>query len=130
LRWLGASGVVLLLLFLMPVAGIPLSKIQARYIISFDWLSLSAAMYISTLGLVLDMCFKSASFLRAVQVFGLELLLVTINLACYLGIASEKGNSVVGSMNFARDIGCTIETSKVSTLVARRSQDVYLAAHK
>jgi DHA2 family multidrug resistance protein len=130
MRWPGASGRGLLLLFLMPVASIPLSKIQARCIIAFDWLSLSAAMYISTLGLVLDMCFKSASFLRAVQVVGLELLFVPINLASYVGIPSEKGNSVVGSMNFARDIGSSIETSKVSTLVARRSQDVYLAAHK
>ena len=130
MRWPGISVGGLLSLFLMPVASIPLSKIQVRYIIAFDWLSLSAAMYISTLGLVLDMCFKSASFLRAVQVFGLELLFVPMNLASYVGIPSEKGNSVVVSMNFARDIGSRIEMSKVSTLVARLSQGVYLAAHK
>jgi DHA2 family multidrug resistance protein len=120
MRCRGASNGGLLLLFLMPFTGTPPSKIQARYIIAFDWLSLSAAMYISTLGLVLDICFKSASFLRAVQVFGLELLFVPINLASYVGIPSEKGNSVAGSMNFARYIGSSIETSKVSALIARR----------
>jgi DHA2 family multidrug resistance protein len=108
----------------------PLSKIQARYIIAFDWLSLSAAMYIPPEGLDLDMSFKSAGLLRVEQVFGLGFLFVPINLASYVGIPSEKGNSVAGSMNFARDIGSSIETSKVSTRIARRSQDVYMAAHK
>src|SRR6266481_9169259 len=42
------SGGGLLLLFLMPIAGTLASKIQARYIIAFGWLALSAAMYYST----------------------------------------------------------------------------------
>ncbi len=39
------SGGGLLLLFLMPVVGVLVSKIQARYIIAFGWLALSISMY-------------------------------------------------------------------------------------
>ena len=65
------SGGGLLLLFLMPVVGTLASKVQARYLIAFGWLTLSLAMYYSTQHLDLDISFRSASLLRMVQVFGL-----------------------------------------------------------
>ena len=107
------------------------SKIQARYVIAFGWLSLSAAMYFSTQRLDLDISFRSASFLRAAQVFGLGFLFVPINLASYVGIPLEKSNSVAGLVNFMRNIGSSIGTSMVTTLIARRAQahQVFLAAH-
>jgi MFS transporter, DHA2 family, multidrug resistance protein len=125
------SGGGLLLLFLMPVAGVLASKMQARYIIAFGWLTLAAGMYISTQQLDLDISFKAASILRVIQVFGLGFLFVPINLVSYVGIAPEKSNSVAGLINFMRNIGSSIGTSMVTTLIARRSQvhQVYLAAH-
>src|SRR5437899_10804889 len=65
------SGGGLLLLFLMPIAGTLASKVQARYIIAFGWLALSAAMYYSTQRLDLEISFRSASLLRMAQVLGL-----------------------------------------------------------
>src|SRR5207249_11359543 len=41
------SGGALVLLFLMPVAGVLVGKFQARYIIGFGWLVLSLGMYYS-----------------------------------------------------------------------------------
>ena len=125
------SGGGLLLLFLMPIAGVLASKVQARYVIAFGWLTLAAGMYVSTQQLDLDISFQSASVLRVMQVFGLGFLFVPINLASYVGIAAEKSNSVAGLINFMRNIGSSIGTSMVTTLVARRAQfhQVYLAAH-
>jgi len=125
------SGGGLLLLFLMPVVGTLASKIQARYIIAFGWLTLALAMYFSTQNLDLDISFRSASILRVVQVFGLGFLFVPINLASYIGMPPEKSNSVAGLVNFMRNIGSSIGTSMVTTLLARRAQfhQVYLAAH-
>jgi MFS transporter, DHA2 family, multidrug resistance protein len=125
------SGGGLLLLFLMPVAGALSAKVQARYLIAFGWLTLSFGMFYSTRRLDLDISFRSASLLRLVQVFGLGFLFVPINLSSYIGIPPAKNNSVAGLINFMRNIGSSIGTSMVTTLVARRSQvhQVYLVAH-
>jgi len=125
------SGGGLLLLFLMPVAGTLAARVQARYLIAFGWLTLSVGMFFSTQHLDLDISFRSASFLRLVQVFGLGFLFVPINLASYVGMPPEKSNSVAGLVNFMRNIGSSIGTSMVTTLLARRAQfhQVYLSAH-
>jgi DHA2 family multidrug resistance protein len=125
------SGGGLLLLFLMPVVGMLTTKVQARYVIAFGWLMLSLAMYYTTQRLDLDISFRSASILRVVQVFGLGFLFVPINLIAYVGMPTDKSNSIAGLINFMRNIGSSIGTSMVTTLIARREQfhQVYLAAH-
>jgi len=116
------SGGGLLLLFLMPVAGILSSKVHARYLIAFGWFSLSIGMFISSRFLDLQISFFSASILRLIQVFGLGFLFVPINLASYVGMPIEKSNSVAGLVNFMRNIGSSVGTSLVTTLIDRRSQ--------
>jgi MFS transporter, DHA2 family, multidrug resistance protein len=125
------SGGGLLLLFLMPVVGSLASKVQARYLIAFGWLGLSLAMYYSTQQLDLEISFRAASLLRVVQVFGLGFLFVPITLVSYVGMPAAKSNSVSGLVNFMRNIGSSIGTSMVTTLIARRAQfhQVYLVAH-
>jgi MFS transporter, DHA2 family, multidrug resistance protein len=125
------SGGGLVLLFLMPIAGTLVSKVQARYIIAFGWLALSIAMYYSTQKLDLEISFRTVSMLRVAQVFGLGFLFVPITLASYTGMPAEKSNSVAGLAAFMRNIGSSIGTSMVTTLIARRAQfhQVYLAAH-
>jgi MFS transporter, DHA2 family, multidrug resistance protein len=125
------SGGGFVLLFLMPIAGTLASKVQARYIIAFGWLSLSIAMYYTTQHLDLEISFRAASMLRVVQVFGLGFLFVPITLVSYIGMPAEKSNSVAGLVNFMRNIGSSIGTSMVTTLIARRAQfhQVHLVAH-
>jgi DHA2 family multidrug resistance protein len=69
--------------------------------------------------------------MRVIQVFGLGFLFVPINLVSYVGMPAEKSNSVAGLVNFMRNIGASIGTSMVTTLIARRAQvhQVFLAAH-
>ena len=126
---LSGGGVVLLVL--MPVVGTLTSKVQARYLIAFGWLTLSIAMFYSTRRLDLEISFGFASFLRVTQVFGLAFLFVPINLASYVGMPLEKSNSVAGLVNFMRNMGSSVGTSMVTTLIARRSQvhQAYLIAH-
>ena len=125
------SGGGLLLLLEMPLVGVLAAKIQARRLIAFGWLTLSFGMYLSTQRLDLAISFRSASILRLVQVFGLGFLFVPINLSSYVGIPPSKNNSVAGLINFMRNIGSSIGTSMVTTLIARRAQahQLYLAAH-
>src|SRR3989475_1773587 len=125
------SGGGLLLLFLMPIIGTLTSKVQARYLIAFGWLTLGLAMYYSTQQLDLQISFRSASLLRVTQMFGLAFLFVPITLVSYIGMPAEKSNSVAGLVNFMRNIGSSIGTSMGTTLIARRAaiHQVYLVAN-
>src|SRR5579859_6961562 len=117
---LSAGGLVLL--FEMPLMGQLTTKVQARRLISFGWLSLSIAMYYSTKRIDLQISFSAATWLRIVQVIGLGFLFVPITLVAYIGIAPEKNNAVAGIVNFMRNMGSSVGTSLVTTLIARRSQ--------
>ncbi|HEY6271945.1 MAG TPA: DHA2 family efflux MFS transporter permease subunit [Terriglobales bacterium] len=125
------SGGGLLILFAMPVVGILTSKVQARYLIAFGWLALCVAMYFSTQMLDLQISFRTASILRVIQVVGIGFLFVPVTLVSYVGMPPEKSNSIAGLLNFMRNIGSSIGTSMVTTLIARRSQvhQAYLVAH-
>ena len=117
---LSAGGVVLLIE--MPIMGQLTTKIQARYLIAFGWLSLAIAMFYSTKRIDLQISFSAAVWLRITQVIGLGFLFVPITLAAYVGIAPEKNNAVAGIVNFMRNMGSSVGTSLVTTLIARRSQ--------
>jgi DHA2 family multidrug resistance protein len=117
---LSAGGVVLLIE--MPIMGQLSTKVQARYLIAFGWLALSLAMFYSTRRIDLQISFQAAVLLRITQVIGLGFLFVPISLAAYIGIAPEKNNAVAGIINFMRNIGSSVGTSLVTTLIARRAQ--------
>jgi DHA2 family multidrug resistance protein len=117
---LSAGGLVLLIE--MPIVGQLTSKIQARYLIAFGWLALSVAMFYSTKRIDLQISFGAATWLRIDQVIGLGFLFVPITLVAYIGIAPEKNNAVAGIINFMRNMGSSVGTSMVTTLIARRSQ--------
>jgi MFS transporter, DHA2 family, multidrug resistance protein len=117
---LSAGGIVLLIE--MPIMGQLTTKIQARRLIAFGWLALSIAMYYSTKRIDLQISFSAATWLRIAQVIGLGFLFVPITLVAYIGIAPEKNNAVAGIVNFMRNMGSSVGTSLVTTLIARRSQ--------
>jgi len=117
---LSAGGVVLLIE--MPIMGQLTTKIQARRLIALGWLALSIAMYYSTKRIELQISFSAATWLRIAQVIGLGFLFVPITLVAYVGVAPEKNNAVAGIVNFMRNMGSSVGTSLVTTLIARRSQ--------
>jgi DHA2 family multidrug resistance protein len=128
---LDLSGGGILLLVLMPIVGTLTTRFQARYIVATGWFLTSAAMFYSTQHLDLEISFWSASLLRVVQVAGMPLLFVPIILVSYLGLPAEKSNSIAGLVSFMRNIGSSIGTSMVTTVVARQAQfhQVQLVAH-
>jgi MFS transporter, DHA2 family, multidrug resistance protein len=117
---LSAGGLVLLLE--MPIMGQLTTKVQARYLIASGWLLLSIAMYYSTKRIDLLISFHAATLLRITQVVGLGFLFVPITLVAYIGIPPDKNNAVAGIVNFMRNMGSSVGTSMVTTIIARRSQ--------
>jgi MFS transporter, DHA2 family, multidrug resistance protein len=106
----------------MPIMGQLTTKIQARYLIAFGWLALALAMFYSTKRIDLQISFSAAVWLRVIQVIGLGFLFVPITLVAYIGISPEKNNAVAGIVNFMRNMGSSVGTSLVTTLIARRAQ--------
>jgi DHA2 family multidrug resistance protein len=112
----------LVVLLAMPIVGQLTTKVPVRYVIAFGWLCLAVAMYYSTWRIDLLISFGSASWLRVAQSVGLGFLFVPITLAAYIGMPAEKSDSVAGMVNFMRNIGSSVGTSIVTTVLARRSQ--------
>ena len=117
---LSAGGLVLL--FEMPIIGQLTTRVHARRLIAFGWLLLAIAMFYSTRRIDLQLSFSAAAWLRIAQVLGLGFLFVPISLAAYIGIPPERNNAVAGIVNFMRNMGSSVGTSLVTTVIARRSQ--------
>jgi DHA2 family multidrug resistance protein len=86
------------------------------------WLLIAGAMFYSTRRIDLDISFNVAMWLRVAQTLGMPLVWVPINVAAYIGIRPEKNNDVSGMINFMRNIGSSVGTSTVTTVLARRAQ--------
>ena len=79
-------------------------------------------MYYATKRIDLLISFNSAALLRVAQVVGVGFLFVPITLVSYVGMPVDKSNAIAGMINFMRNIGSSVGTSMVTTLLARRSQ--------
>ena len=117
---LSAGGFVLLVE--LPLVGRLAGRVQVRFLITVGWALLALALAYSARRIDLLIDFDSAAWLRIVQAVGLPLLFVPITLAAYVGLPAGKSNSAAGLINFMRNIGSSIGTSLVTTLIARRSQ--------
>jgi DHA2 family multidrug resistance protein len=126
---LSASGVVLLLG--MPVVGQLSGRFPAKYLIAVGWGSMAIAMFFSARRIDLDISFPVAMWLRVGQAAPLPFLFVPITLASYVGVPTQKSNDAAGMINFMRNIGSSVGTSMVTTLLARRSQfhQVMISSH-
>jgi MFS transporter, DHA2 family, multidrug resistance protein len=116
------SAGALVVLVVLPMVGKLTTRFQARYLLAFGWISLAASMYVSCKQIDLLMSFRSATILRVWQYVPVAFLFVPLTLAGYVGLPAEKTNAAAGLMNFMRNIGQSVGTSAVTTLIARRSQ--------
>jgi DHA2 family multidrug resistance protein len=116
------SGAAILLLFLMPVVGRLAARFQARYLLAFGWITLAMAMYLTCKRIDLLISFRAAAWLRVWQYLPVGFLFVPLTMAAYVGLPEEKSNAAAGLINFVRNIGQSVGTSAVTTLIARRSQ--------
>ena len=125
------SAAAIILLIELPLVGQLAGKIQARYLMAFGWAMLTAAMFLSTRRVDLEISFASATWLRIAQYVPIGFIFIPATMVAYLGLPQEKSNAVAGLVNFVRNMGSSVGTSAVTTILARRSQvhQVMLANH-
>src|ERR1700735_2696100 len=116
------SAGALVVLGVLPMVGKLTSRFQARHLIAFGWITLAVSMYVSCKQIDLLMSFSSATLLRVWQYIPVAFLFVPITLAGSVARSAKETNAAAGLMNFMRNIGQSVGTSAVTTLIARRSQ--------
>ena len=116
------SGAAILLVFLLPVVGRLAARFQARHLLAFGWITLAMAMYLTCKRMDLLISFRAAAWLRVWQYLPVGFLFVPLTMAAYVGLPQGKSNAAAGLINFVRNIGQSVGTSAVTTLIARRSQ--------
>jgi DHA2 family multidrug resistance protein len=116
------SAAAIVLLIELPLVGQLTGRIQARYLIAFGWALLTVAMFVSTRRMDLEISFASATWLRIAQYVPIGFIFIPATMVAYLGLPQEKSNAVAGLINFVRNIGSSVGTSAVTTVLARRAQ--------
>ena len=114
----------------MPIVGILIAKVDARYLLAFGFAITSVALFHMTT-IHLSMSLGYAAWLRFFQASGLGFMFIPIQTLSYVGVPMEANNDVSGLTNLARNMGGSVGTALVSTLLARQAQrhQSYLGAH-
>jgi len=125
-----SPGAVLVIL-LLPFVGKLIPKVDARYLIAFGFVILSASLFHMAHVIHPGIDFKTAVLIRMYQSAGLAFLFVPINTVMYAGVPPSKNNQVSGIVNLARNMGGSIGIAFVATTIARRAQvhQANLVAH-
>jgi DHA2 family multidrug resistance protein len=111
----------LMVMLMMPIVGFLVSRVDPRWMIVYGF-SISSAALMTMLDLDTGASFAHVAWLRVFQASGLAFLFIPINTLSYNGIPGNKNNDVSGLTNLARNIGGSVGTAFVVTMLARRQQ--------
>jgi len=120
------SGLVLspgglVVLCAMPLVGVLIHRIEARWMVIFGvLLSASGLLIMSRFNLYID--YNTAMWSRIVQSAGMAFLFVPISTVSVVLIPKERMNYATGLFNLARNIGGSTGIATAVTMLARRSQ--------
>src|SRR5271170_6878260 len=120
------SGMVLspgglMMMALMPVAGVLVSKMDARLLVSIGY-TITALMLFNLTRINLDVSFGQITFWRVLQVVGLPFVFIPISTLNYVGVPRDKSNQISSFSNFARNIGGSMGTAMLTTFLTRTAQ--------
>jgi DHA2 family multidrug resistance protein len=120
------AGLVLMpgglaLMFMMPIAGQLVGKVQPKYLMAVG-LSITAFSMFYLTGFDTQVDFNHLAWLRAVQCIGLPLFFIPLNTIAYSNLPPGKNNHASAMMNLMRNLGGGIGISLASTLLVRRGQ--------
>jgi DHA2 family multidrug resistance protein len=115
------TGGGLVLIVLMPLAGIAAGKFPARNLAVGGFAFFAFAYYYTSTHLNVNMSFENSTWLRILQVAPIPLCFIAITNAAYVGLPKEASNQVAGIINFARNVGGSIFISGTAAIVTNRT---------
>ncbi len=124
------SGGGAIMLVMMPIAGVLVSRMDARWMLVAGFAMTSLSLFhMSNLYTGIDL--KTAAMMRIYQTAGLAFIFLPSNTLAYVGVPRVKNNQVSGINTFARNIGGSIGIAALTTMLTRQSQKhmTYLSEH-
>jgi len=125
---LSPSGIAVI--FLMPIAGRLVNKVQARYLIAAGMLLCSIGMFM-TMRISPQTDYASFVFMRIMQVIGLPFLFIPTSALAFSRIPKEKSSKASAIFAMARNLGGSIGIAIMAGYVVRHEQihQSYLVNH-
>lgn len=114
------GGITIMLM--MPIVGLLITRVDPRMMITAGFLLMTTSLLAMHQMMALDSSFKTIMWLRIWQGSSLAFLFIPINTISYNGVPRGQNNDVSGLSNLARNIGGSVGTSFVATMLSRRSQ--------
>lgn len=120
------SGLVLspgalLLMFLMPLSGQLVSRIQARFLVAFGLICCAVGMfYTSFISPQTD--YETFVLMRMIQVMGIPFLFIPISAMAFADVPKEKSSKASAFFSLSRNLGGSVGIAIVSSYVARHNQ--------
>jgi DHA2 family multidrug resistance protein len=111
----------LLIITLMPLVGVLIARVDARWILASGFLLLSFSLFHMT-GIDLQISWWNAMMLRTYQSIAIAFLFVPINTVTYTGVKPEQNNQVSGLINLMRNIGASTGISLTGAMITERGQ--------
>ncbi len=115
------TGGGLVLLVMMPLAGIATGKIAARNLVAGGFALFALAFYYNSATLNLGLSFGMNTWLRIVLMIPIPFAFISITNAAYVGLPRQASNQVSGIINFVRNVGGSIFIAITSAEVTNRS---------
>jgi DHA2 family multidrug resistance protein len=110
----------MMMMCMMPVVGILVGKVDPRKLIAYGFVMLTLSL-ITMHTLNLGVSYGYLVFVRCFQASGLAFLFIPINTISYIGVKQSENNDVSGLTNLARNIGGSVGTAFVATMLTRRT---------
>lgn len=111
----------LAVVFLMPVSGQLVSRIQSRYLIAFGMSLLTIGM-IYTMHITPDTNYMTFVWMRVMQVLGLPFLFIPISTLAFKDIPKEKSSKASALFALGRNLGGSVGISVMASYLARHQQ--------
>lgn len=120
----------LAIVFLMPVSGKLVSRIPARYMISFGMVLLSLGLWYTS-HVTPQSSYSVFVLMRISQVVGLPFLFIPISTMAFLEIPKEKSSKASAIYSLSRNLGGSVGIALLTSHLARKQQMVQqsLASH-
>ena len=116
-----SSGAIIVL-FMLPIAGVLTTKVPIKYIMAFGWALSATGLYLSAHIHSLQISFGQACLMMVMQFAPIPFIFIAATTASYFGVPANRSDSVSGLTNFMRNIGSSVGTSVIQTILARRTQ--------
>ncbi len=117
-------------IFIMPIVGRLVNKVQARYLIAFGMFMLTIGQWY-TMHITPQTSYNLFVFMRILQVIGLPFLFIPISTLAFMHIAKEKSSKASAIYALSRNVGGSIGIAIMISYIARHQQinQAYLSAN-